>query len=136
MLTIIGLLSTMQVVRRARLYETAPAHVENQPRFLNTAVAARTSLPPDQLLAELKTVEVTSSIARDLRRAQVELSCSSQHALSYSTAHSAEEGIMSDTLCSRCGAGRDRPQLWRAALWSPAHRPGRHLLRGQPAEHR
>lgn len=48
-----------QVVRRARLYETAPAHVENQPKFLNTAVAARTSLPPDQLLSALKTVEVS-----------------------------------------------------------------------------
>ena len=50
---------TWQVVRRARLYETAPAHVENQPKFLNTAIAARTSLPPDQLLAALKTVEVS-----------------------------------------------------------------------------
>lgn len=50
--------SDLQVVRRARLYETAPAHVENQPKFLNTAVAARTTLPPDQLLSALKAVEV------------------------------------------------------------------------------
>lgn len=53
-----GAASCEQVVRRARLYETAPAHVANQPRFLNTAIAARTSLPPDQLLAALKAVEV------------------------------------------------------------------------------
>lgn len=57
----------LQVVRRARLYETAPAYVENQPQFLNTAVAARTRLPPDQLLSALKAVEVLHQCFPHLR---------------------------------------------------------------------
>lgn len=47
-----------QVVRHARLYESAPAYVTDQPQFLNTAIAAKTRLPPDQLLSALKAVEV------------------------------------------------------------------------------
>lgn len=47
-----------QVVRHARLYESAPAYITDQPQFLNTAIAAKTRLPPDQLLSALKAVEV------------------------------------------------------------------------------
>lgn len=46
------------MVRQSRLYESAPAYVTDQPQFLNAALAVRTALPPRQLLAALKTVEV------------------------------------------------------------------------------
>lgn len=45
-------------MRHARLYESAPAYISEQPQFLNTAIAAKTRLPPDQLLSALKAVEV------------------------------------------------------------------------------
>lgn len=48
----------VQVTHRSLLYESAPAYVTDQPRFLNAAVTARTELPPRQLLHELKAVEV------------------------------------------------------------------------------
>ena len=39
------------------LYETAPAYVTDQPRFLNAALAGDTDLSPRQLLARLKAIE-------------------------------------------------------------------------------
>jgi 2-amino-4-hydroxy-6-hydroxymethyldihydropteridine diphosphokinase len=39
------------------LYETEPWGVQEQPRFLNCAVAARTDLTPHDLLAKLKSIE-------------------------------------------------------------------------------
>ena len=47
-----------QVTHRSRLYESAPAYVTDQPRFLNGAVVAITRLPPLALLDQLKGVEV------------------------------------------------------------------------------
>jgi 2-amino-4-hydroxy-6-hydroxymethyldihydropteridine diphosphokinase len=39
------------------IYETEPAYVLDQPRFLNLAVRARTELPPEAALARLKQIE-------------------------------------------------------------------------------
>lgn len=47
-----------QVVRQSRLYESAPAYVTDQPRFVNGALAALTPLQPLALLDALKAVEV------------------------------------------------------------------------------
>jgi 2-amino-4-hydroxy-6-hydroxymethyldihydropteridine diphosphokinase len=41
----------------SRLYETAPAYVLDQPRFLNIAVKAQTTLSPADLLVYLKQLE-------------------------------------------------------------------------------
>lgn len=49
-----------QVLRQSRLYESAPAYVTDQPRFVNGALAALTSLQPLELLDALKSVEVIS----------------------------------------------------------------------------
>lgn len=48
-----------QVLRQSRLYESAPAYLTDQPRFVNGALAALTSLQPLELLDALKSVEVT-----------------------------------------------------------------------------
>ena len=45
------------VDRTSHLYETAPMHVEDQPRFLNAAAALSTTLSPHELLARLQEVE-------------------------------------------------------------------------------
>lgn len=45
------------VTRHSCLYETAPVHVTDQPRFLNAAVRGVTKLPPHELLTVLKTIE-------------------------------------------------------------------------------
>jgi len=45
------------VVSTSFLYETQPMYVTDQPSFLNAACLLRTSLPPLQLLKELKSVE-------------------------------------------------------------------------------
>lgn len=58
----------LQVVRQSRLYESAPAYVTDQPVFLNAALAVRTALPPRQLLAALKHVEVRRAPAGHLFR--------------------------------------------------------------------
>jgi 2-amino-4-hydroxy-6-hydroxymethyldihydropteridine diphosphokinase len=50
------------VERVSSLYETAPAYVLEQPRFLNAALRGRTALAPLPLLAFLKAIE------RDLGR--------------------------------------------------------------------
>ena len=53
-----GWLIVPQIVRQSRLYESAPAYVTDQPRFVNGALAALTLLPPLDLLDILKSVEV------------------------------------------------------------------------------
>ena len=45
------------MIHRSRLYESAPAYVTDQPRFLNGAVVAATRLSPLQLLDQLKAIE-------------------------------------------------------------------------------
>ncbi|KAH7437098.1 hypothetical protein KP509_05G055900 [Ceratopteris richardii] len=47
----------VQVVCHAGLYESAPAYVTDQPKFLNSAVRARTNLDPRALLGVLKDIE-------------------------------------------------------------------------------
>ena len=47
----------VRVVRASRVYETEPWGLAGQPRFLNCAVQAATSLPPFPLLRRLKQVE-------------------------------------------------------------------------------
>jgi hypothetical protein len=54
----------VRVVRHSCLYETAPAYVSDQPRFLNAAVLAHTRLPPASLLDSLKRIE--KQLGRDL----------------------------------------------------------------------
>ena len=50
-----------QVLRQSRLYESAPAYVTDQPRFVNGALAAMTSLQPLELLDALKFIEVNAA---------------------------------------------------------------------------
>ena len=45
------------VLRRSSLYETEPVDFLDQPWFLNCAVEAETSLPPEQLLGALQGIE-------------------------------------------------------------------------------
>ncbi|KAF5727143.1 hypothetical protein HS088_TW22G00830 [Tripterygium wilfordii] len=52
----------IHITRHGCLYETAPAYVTDQPRFLNSAVRAVTKLAPHELLGALKKIE------RDLGR--------------------------------------------------------------------
>lgn len=47
----------IRITAHARLYETAPAYVTDQPFFLNSAVRAITSLGPHDLLRVLKEIE-------------------------------------------------------------------------------
>ncbi|TYG90483.1 hypothetical protein E1A91_A12G173400v1 [Gossypium mustelinum] len=49
--------SGIHITRHGCLYETAPAYVTDQPRFLNSAVRAVTKLGPHELLGVLKTIE-------------------------------------------------------------------------------
>jgi 2-amino-4-hydroxy-6-hydroxymethyldihydropteridine diphosphokinase/dihydropteroate synthase len=49
--------SGISVICHSGLYESAPAYVTNQPRFLNSAIKARTRLDPSALLAALKIIE-------------------------------------------------------------------------------
>ncbi len=42
----------------SRIYESQPAYVEDQPQFLNLACRIETRLDPDQLLTQLKQIEV------------------------------------------------------------------------------
>jgi len=46
-----------EVVSRSSLYETEPVGYMDQPRFLNAAIALRTSLQPEILLLELLAIE-------------------------------------------------------------------------------
>lgn len=54
--------SDIQITRHGCLYETEPAYVTDQPRFLNSAVRGTTKLSPHELLSTLKEIE------RDLGR--------------------------------------------------------------------
>lgn len=47
----------VRVIRISPLYETAPAYVADQPRFVNGALAAETALAPPELLRHLKNLE-------------------------------------------------------------------------------
>ena len=47
----------LTVERLSKVYETEPAYVSDQPRYLNMALQARTPLDPQALLECLKTVE-------------------------------------------------------------------------------
>ncbi|PKI62462.1 hypothetical protein CRG98_017086 [Punica granatum] len=49
--------SGIEISRHGCLYETAPAYVTDQPRFLNSAVRGVTTLGPHDLLQELKKIE-------------------------------------------------------------------------------
>jgi 2-amino-4-hydroxy-6-hydroxymethyldihydropteridine diphosphokinase len=55
------------VVAVSRLYETAPAYVVDQPAFLNIALAGRTVLSPDDLLAYLKAIETSLGRKKTMR---------------------------------------------------------------------
>ena len=48
----------LQLRQLSRLYESAPAYVTDQPPFLNAAALVESSLPPLELLRQLKEVEV------------------------------------------------------------------------------
>ena len=60
----------MQVARQSRLYESAPAYVTDQPRFVNAALAVETALPPKELLAALKRIEVCKVWCRSIPAAR------------------------------------------------------------------
>lgn len=49
--------SGVNITKHACLYETAPAYVTDQPRFLNSAVRGTTRLGPHDLLKKLKEIE-------------------------------------------------------------------------------
>ncbi|KAL6855902.1 hypothetical protein ACP4OV_018704 [Aristida adscensionis] len=49
--------SGVNITRHACLYETAPAYVTDQPRFLNSAIRGTTRLGPHELLKKLKEIE-------------------------------------------------------------------------------
>lgn len=57
----------ISVERLSSLYETAPVGVTDQPDFLNAAVAVRTSLPPEELLAVLLATEAGLGRIRNAR---------------------------------------------------------------------
>lgn len=48
----------LHVKRIAPLYETDPIGYRDQPKFLNTVIEGETTLPPRELLQELKRIEV------------------------------------------------------------------------------
>jgi GTP cyclohydrolase-4 len=52
-----GLRAHVQVERISPVYETEPAHITDQPRFLNLAVKGTTTLDPAELLAVAKRIE-------------------------------------------------------------------------------
>ncbi|MGH2667999.1 MAG: 2-amino-4-hydroxy-6-hydroxymethyldihydropteridine diphosphokinase, partial [bacterium] len=52
-----SLRAQVHVERISSVYETEPAYVTDQPRFLNMAVKGATALPPHELLAFLKRIE-------------------------------------------------------------------------------
>lgn len=48
----------MNVIETSFLYETKPMHVRDQPAYLNAVCEFNTSLPPTQLLKEIKQIEI------------------------------------------------------------------------------
>ncbi|MEA5256452.1 2-amino-4-hydroxy-6-hydroxymethyldihydropteridine diphosphokinase [Arcicella aquatica] len=47
------------VLKRSKFYETAPWGVDNQPNYLNIAIAVTTTLNPNELLIETQQIEET-----------------------------------------------------------------------------
>ncbi len=47
----------IRLLRRARLYSTAPVGPQDQPRFTNTVLEVETALEPHELLRALKAIE-------------------------------------------------------------------------------
>ncbi len=47
----------IRIIRKSRMYETAPWGVTEQPSFINMAVEAETSLRPEELLLTIKEIE-------------------------------------------------------------------------------
>jgi 2-amino-4-hydroxy-6-hydroxymethyldihydropteridine diphosphokinase len=47
----------VKIIKRSRLYRTAPVPVSDQPWFANEVIAVRTKLPPRDLLALLHKIE-------------------------------------------------------------------------------
>ncbi len=62
-----GLAEFCTIEATSRVYETAPVHVTDQPRFLNMAVRARTDLTPRTLLTHVQGVENRLGRVRNLR---------------------------------------------------------------------
>jgi 2-amino-4-hydroxy-6-hydroxymethyldihydropteridine diphosphokinase len=52
-----GLRRLLDAPRPSAIFETAPRHLSEQPRFLNACCTGRTRLTPRQLLAELQHLE-------------------------------------------------------------------------------
>jgi 2-amino-4-hydroxy-6-hydroxymethyldihydropteridine diphosphokinase len=55
---IAALTPQMEVKAKSQVYETPPWGVEDQPKFLNQVVKAKTYLEPEQLLKHLKRLEI------------------------------------------------------------------------------
>jgi len=49
----------LHILARSPVYETAPWGYTDQPDFLNQVIKAKTTLPPEQLLTILKSIEAT-----------------------------------------------------------------------------
>jgi 2-amino-4-hydroxy-6-hydroxymethyldihydropteridine diphosphokinase len=48
----------VKLVAQSPVYQTTPWGYEDQPDFLNQVIQAETSLPPEELLADLKEIEI------------------------------------------------------------------------------
>lgn len=59
--------SGIEITRHACLYETDPAYVTDQPRFLNSAIRAITKLGPHELLSVLKKIEKEMGRTKGIR---------------------------------------------------------------------
>jgi 2-amino-4-hydroxy-6-hydroxymethyldihydropteridine diphosphokinase len=53
----LGKIPGIEVLRTSSFYESAPVDCEDQPDFLNAALAIDTTLKPEELLAALQTIE-------------------------------------------------------------------------------
>ena len=58
-----------RVLKRSSLYRSAPVGYAKQPDFINAVVQLETSLPAEQLLAELQEIEARHGRARSLANA-------------------------------------------------------------------
>jgi len=59
--------SGVSILRRGSLYQTEPVGLSDQPWFLNTVVAAHTTLSPQELLELCKQIERTAGRKRSVR---------------------------------------------------------------------
>lgn len=62
-------LPAIRVERQASLYRSAPLGYAEQPDFINTVIRISTSLTPDELLAELQSIEQRSGRQRTFSNA-------------------------------------------------------------------